>query len=116
MVETLGTLKERYGGSDLVLIIGSDALQDLPNWNEAPRLLSLARLAVARRSGDEDVIAAVEGSLPGVGERVVWIDMPRIEISSTDLRRRVAEGRGVRYLVPDAVAAYIEERGLYRGA
>jgi nicotinate-nucleotide adenylyltransferase len=116
MVETLAALNERHPDSELALIMGSDALQDLPNWKQARRLLALTRLAVARRSEDEDAISAVENALPGVSDRVVWIDMPRIEISSTELRRRVAEGRGVRYLVPDAVAAYIEERGLYRSA
>jgi nicotinate-nucleotide adenylyltransferase len=117
MVETLVALKERHPGSSLALIVGSDALQDLPSWNEAQRLLSVARLLVARRSDDgEELVSGVERALPGVAERVVWIDMPRIDISSTELRRRVADGQGVRYLVPDAVAAYIEERRLYRGA
>lgn len=117
MVETLAALKERHADSKLVLIVGSDALQDLPNWSEAQRLVSMVGLAVAGRSDDaEELLSVAENALRGVSERVAWIDMPRIEISSTELRRRVAEGRGARYLVPDAVAAYIEERGLYRGA
>jgi len=115
MVETLETLRGRSEGSELILIMGSDALSDLPNWKEPARLVELARLAVASRAEGDDVLAEVENALPGVRERIAWVKMPRIEISSTDLRRRVAEGRSVRYLVPDAVGDYIHKGGLYRG-
>jgi nicotinate-nucleotide adenylyltransferase len=115
MVETLKAVRGRSEGSELVLIMGSDALLDLPNWKEPARLIELARLAVASRGGGDDVVVEVEKALPGVRERVGWVEMPRIEISSTDLRRRVAAGRSVRYFVPDAVRDYIEERRLYRG-
>ena len=51
--------------------------------------------------------------LPGLAERVIWLSMPRVEISASEIRRRVKDGRPIRYLVPDAVEAYIREQGLY---
>lgn len=112
MVETLEALG---GRGEPCVIMGADALLDLPNWKEPERLMELARLAVARRGEGDEALAEVERVLPGVTERVAWVQMPRIEISSTTLRRRIEEGRSIRYLVPNAVSDYIEQRGLYRG-
>jgi nicotinate-nucleotide adenylyltransferase len=92
-------------------IVGADALADLPNWHEPARIVRHARLAVAPR-GDE--AEPVLPEIPGIAGRVDRFTMPRIEVSSTDLRARVAAGRSVRYLVPEAVRAYIEAHGLYR--
>ena len=90
--------------------------QSLPAWREPEAVLALAQLAVAEREGvhREDVARRLEGLHRG--DRVVFFDMPRIDISSSAIRRRVAEGRPIRYLVPDAVAAAIAERDLYRTA
>jgi nicotinate-nucleotide adenylyltransferase len=108
-VETLESLREQCPGDELVFIIGRDALLDLPDWHRPERLVELATLAVAPREG-----RAVVDAPPGLDARVEPIDMPRIDISATDLRRRVADGRSLRYLVPDAVGRYIRERGLYQ--
>jgi nicotinate-nucleotide adenylyltransferase len=90
--------------------------QSLPAWREPESLLALARLAVAEREGvrRDDISRRLEPLHPG--DRLVFFDMPRIDISSSAIRRRVAEGRPIRYLVPDAVADAIAERGLYRQA
>jgi len=107
--ETLEQLRARHPDDELVFIIGKDALDDLPDWRRPDRLLELATLAVASRAGDE------ARELPaGVDAHVAWIEMPRIDISATDLRRRAAAGLSLRYLVPPAAEAYIRDHGLYR--
>ena len=93
-------------------IIGADALADVPNWHDPERIVRHAMLSVAPRA-DGDVTALV-ASMPYLRGRVDTFAMPRIDISSTDVRTRAAAGRSVRYLVPDAVAAYIGEHRLYR--
>ena len=80
-------------------------------------MLELARLVVALRPGHDPIdLQALTALDPAAPERVMAVHMPLIEISGTELRRRVSHGEPVRYLVPDAVADYIERHGLYRGA
>jgi nicotinate-nucleotide adenylyltransferase len=115
-VETLAALRSEVGESvELVFILGEDALLDMPHWRDPAGILRLARLGVAARPGGAPVdLAALERSLPGVGERMQVVPMPLVEISSTDIRRRVREGGTIRYLVPRPVQEYIVGRGLYR--
>lgn len=113
-VDTLRELHDVEPEHDLTFIVGGDMAQSLPAWREPEAILRLARLAVAEREGvrREDIARRLEPLHDG--DRVVFFDMPRIDVSSSTIRRRVAEGRPVRYLVPDAVAAAIAEQGLYR--
>jgi nicotinate-nucleotide adenylyltransferase len=115
-VDTLRVLHDLEPEHDLIFIVGGDMAQSLPAWREPESLLALARLAVAEREGvrRDDISRRLEPLHPG--DRLVFFDMPRIDISSSAIRRRVAEGRPIRYLVPDAVAEAIAERGLYRQA
>ena len=110
-VETLEALRRRYGDGEWILLLGGDALMDLPNWREPGKLLELATLAVVRRGGQ--VLVELEALLPGLSKRVVWVDMPRIDISGTELRRRVGAGQSIRYAVPAEVEAYIRRERLY---
>jgi nicotinate-nucleotide adenylyltransferase len=113
-VDTLEELHERDPEQELTFIVGADMAHSLPAWREPQRILELARLAVAEREGiARDDIAERLAPLHD-GSRVTFFDMPRIDVSSSDLRRRVAEGRSVRHLVPDAVAQAIADRDLYR--
>ncbi len=114
-VDTLRALRASAPQDELTFIVGGDQAQSLPAWKEPSGVLELARLAVAEREGVRraDVVERLDG-LPGAAERVLFFDMPRIDISSSLVRRRAAAGRSVRYLVPDAVAAYIEREALYR--
>lgn len=114
-VDTLSELHSRIPDSELYLIVGGDVAAGLPAWREPERVLSLATLAVARRRGTtRKSIDAALGSLRG-GERSEFFQMPRIGISSTEIRRRVRERQPITYLVPDAVASYIDEHRLYGG-
>ncbi len=114
------TLRELLGQGkepdDYYFIMGMDTLRGLPRWREPRQLLELCRLAVVGRPGHrrEGPLAAVERRLPGVSERVVFVDGPLLGVSSTDIRRRCREGLSIRYRVPAAVEEYILKHGLYR--
>lgn len=113
-VDTLRLLHERDPQAELTFIVGGDMAASFPSWHEPEAVLSLATLAVAERRGAKR--AAIEQTLaPLAGsDRVVFFDMPRVDVSSSIVRERVARGRSIRYLVPDAVADEIAARGLYR--
>ena len=102
-------------GADLTLILSADAFLGLPGWREPRRVLELARLAVAPRDGYPEAGSGfLATEFPGLADRVAFLDGPRIRLSASVLRDRAAAGRSLRYLVPDAVAAYIGDHGLYR--
>jgi nicotinate-nucleotide adenylyltransferase len=113
---TVDTLEALAGEDDLTFIVGGDMAWSLPAWREPGKVMSLARLGVAEREGVRraDILEHLSGALPGAADRIDFFDMPRLDISSSDIRRRVGAGRSIRYLVPDAVAGYVESEGLYR--
>ena len=115
-VDTLEALRAgEMRDDDLLFIMGEDALHTMHRWKEAGRILELAQIVVALRPGQGPLdFAALEAIDPAARERVMTVQMPLIEISGTELRRRAAAGEPVRYLVPAAVEAYIERNGLYR--
>lgn len=101
-------------GSELFFLMGFDSLADLPRWREPARLIRTAHLVALTRPDTPIDWDALEAQLPGVRERVKLLDMPELEIASRDLRERVRTGRSIRYMVPETVMAYIEEKGLYK--
>ena len=104
---TVDTVAE-FGDDELVLILGSDAAAAIPTWHRPGDVLKMASVAVVPRPGTTE--SAVVEALPGGFH---WLGGPELDISGTMLRSRLAEGRSVRFLVPDAVAAYIDDHGLY---
>jgi nicotinate-nucleotide adenylyltransferase len=114
-VDTLRALHDASPGDELTFIVGGDQALGLPDWREPETLLSLARVAVAQRgeSTRESVLERCRG-LTGASQRLIFFAMPRLDVSSTALRARVAAGRPIRHLVPHAVADRIAELGLYR--
>ena len=104
-VDTLERLAHLDRKDELFLILGSDAIADLPRWKDPDRIARLATLVVAERPGAPDRV----GDAP-----IVRFDAPRLDISSRELRARAARGRSLRYLVPEPVLQHIEARGLYR--
>jgi nicotinate-nucleotide adenylyltransferase len=117
-VDTLAELLGRHGpNTELYLIIGEDALMDLPNWKEPQRLVALARLAVALRSPGQDLdVTDLEDSIPGLSRRLIVLPMSFVDVSATALREWARKGVELRDLVPAAVQAYITEHGLYSDA
>jgi nicotinate-nucleotide adenylyltransferase len=109
--DTLEALAGERLDDEFYFIVGADALADLPQWHEPQRIVAHALLAVAPRGGRDTDVASV--AIPGIADRIRRFAAPRIEISSTEIRARVAAGRSVRYQVPDAVAEYITKHGLY---
>lgn len=111
-VDTLRSLCVQYPAAALFLLLGGDSLVDFPTWREPKQILELASLAVVKREGSPipDLPADWEMDL---SNRLHFIQAPLLAISGTDLRRRVREGRSIRYLVPAAVAAFIESQRLY---
>jgi nicotinate-nucleotide adenylyltransferase len=112
-VDTLSRLNDRSPGDQLTFIVGGDMAHSLPEWREPEAILELAELGVAEREGVRraDILERLSGLRV---ERLRFFDMPRLDVSSSLIRRLVAAGRPIRYLVPIGVEAYIEEAGLYR--
>lgn len=103
-VETLRALRSERPGDQLSLLVGADAAEELPAWREAKDLPALAEVVVLTRPG----------SAPPAGPLVARVvQVPAIEISASLVRARCRRGESIRYLVPDAVAAYIAERRVY---
>ncbi len=114
-VSTLRAIAARQPGDELVFIVGGDMAMSLPTWREPETILELATLAVAAREGigREDIVART-APLRGAADRVRFFTMPRLDLSSSDIRRRTGSGRPVRYLVPEPVARYLQAHALYR--
>jgi len=114
-VDTLRELHARSPADELTFILGGDIALGLASWREPEAVLELATLAVAERTGatPRDIEESFEQNLGGRGS-LRFFDMPRIDVSSSEIRRRVGEGRPIRYLVPDTVADRIAQDGLYR--
>jgi nicotinate-nucleotide adenylyltransferase len=115
-VDTVQLIRSQYGlpADQCFFIIGSDSLADLPKWRQPDRLITLCRLAVAYRPRYQPDITALEEVIPGLGPRLDWVEVQALDLSSTDIRARLEEGRSIRYLVPDRVRLYIEEHQLYQ--
>ncbi|HEX8208581.1 MAG TPA: nicotinate-nucleotide adenylyltransferase [Longimicrobium sp.] len=105
-VDTLRELAARHPGDELVLLIGADNLREIPGWREPGEILRLARVAVLSRDG--------AGVPPDAPIPATYVAVTRVDVSATEVRRRAAAGETIRYLVPDAVRALVERRGLYR--
>jgi nicotinate-nucleotide adenylyltransferase len=108
---TLELLHEERPGDDLTFLMGADVAASLESWRQPERVLELARIGIASRPGTE--LDEAEAALERLGSEAEIIRMPELGVSSTRIRRRVARGRSIRYLVPDLIAELIAERGLY---
>ena len=113
-VETLAALSSSTA-QRLAFIVSAEAYADLPTWHRPERVLELATLVVAPRDGFPEADAASIGRrFPATAARIVFLDGPRMRLSASEIRARAAAGRSLRYLVPDAVAAYIGDHALYQ--
>ena len=114
-VDTMAELKSQLGADDeLFFILGWDNLAQLPQWHEPSRLIKLCRLAaVPRVDYPPPDLAPLEGAIPGLSDRVILLDAPRVDINASEIRQRVRQGLSIHNLVPEAVAGYIREHRLY---
>jgi nicotinate-nucleotide adenylyltransferase len=112
-VDTLRELRERGPDDELFLILGGDQAAALPRWREPEEVLALATVVVfARGTSTRNAIGVQLSRLRGA-EGLRMLEMPRIDVSATMVRRRAAEGKPIRYLVPDKVANFIGAQSLY---
>jgi nicotinate-nucleotide adenylyltransferase len=112
---TVDTVEALAPGADLTVILSVETFAELPTWHGPERLLTVARVAVVpRQDYPAPDPAWLFTAFPGLEPRIAYLEGPRLGLSSTALRARVAAGRSIRYLVPDAVEAYIEANHLYR--
>ena len=116
-VDTLTEIARQKAGAKLFLLMGADALRDLPSWREPVRICELATPAVVRRGGapepDFTALSAMVSEQRLAEIRAAQVPMPLIELSSTDLRARAAAGQSLRYRTPRAVERYLATHRLY---
>jgi nicotinate-nucleotide adenylyltransferase len=105
-VDTLAALRDEWPDAELFLVVGADAAAELHTWERPDELAAACRVVVVDRPG-------VVTRLPE-GFDCLRLEVPRLEVSSTDLRARVVDGRPLRFLVPDAVVSLVRELDLYR--
>ena len=117
-VDTLAALLARYGvDTELFLVLGQDALLDMPNWKEPHRIVALAWLAAALRSPGRDLdLTELERAIPGITKRLIVLPMSFVDVSATAVREWARQGVSLDGLVPPAVEAYIKEHALYSEA
>jgi nicotinate-nucleotide adenylyltransferase len=118
-VDTLQLVREQWGErTGIYFVIGWDSLEYFLTWHDPAGILAqLAFLVAVRRPGYEDepgTLERIEQRLPGIRQRLLVVPAPRLEISATDLRQRVATGRPITYQLPEKVEQYITDHRLYR--
>ncbi len=113
-VNTLQLLKRHYEPAELIYLIGGDALADLPRWHHPQELVATAdEIGVMRRPMDELNLGNLLRILPGLDGKIRFVEAPLLEISSSDIRRRIREGKPYRFFLPEKVAELIKNRGYY---
>lgn len=114
-LDTVLMIKEQHPTSELLYLIGGDSLHDLPNWHRPRELLAAVDgFGVMRRPGDAVDLSRLERFLPGVSAKIFFVDAPLLEISSREIRQRIAQEQAYRYYLPPAVYQYIQDHNLYR--
>jgi nicotinate-nucleotide adenylyltransferase len=115
-LDTIRLIRDKWGtGADeTFFIMGADSLVHLLTWHRPDQIIERCRLAVVARPGYRADLGELEEALHDISRRLDWVEMPVLGISSSDLQRRVREGRSIRYQVPAAVAGYVAKHRLYR--
>ncbi|MCE9646657.1 MAG: nicotinate-nucleotide adenylyltransferase [Chloroflexi bacterium] len=114
-VDTVRLLAEQRPDADIVLLLGGDSLRDLPTWRlYADLVAAVHQIGVMRRLGEDFDMLTLETKIPGLTEKVVFIDAPLQNLSSREIRRRVLSGEAYRYYLHPAVYEYMETHHLYR--
>ncbi len=115
-INTIQYLTQQEPNAEIFLLIGGDSLRDLPTWRLNSELVAaVSKIGVMRRPGDSFDMPALESQIPGLTDKVTFIDALLLNLSSREIRRRIAEGNEFRYYVHPAVYDYIQSNHLYRG-
>jgi nicotinate-nucleotide adenylyltransferase len=114
-VDTIDAIKKRYGGkAEIYFILGWDSLAQLPDWREPGRIVEMCYLVAVPRPGwSKPDLEAMEKNIPGISQKVTFIDKPNLDISATMIREKVARREAIDQLVPGLVAEYIKKHRLY---
>jgi nicotinate-nucleotide adenylyltransferase len=114
-LDTMRLLALQYPGDELIYLMGSDSLRDLPTWHQPQDFIKNCKeLGVMHRPGDLARLDEVETKIPGLTYKVRWVLAPLLQISSSDIRQRAMDGRAYRYFLPPTVYRLIQAHGLYR--
>ena len=114
-IDTVKLLKDEYPNAKMFYLMGGDSLHDLPTWNRPQDFIRVCDgIGVMRRHQDKVDLESLEKVLPGISQKVLIVDAPILEISSNQIRQRIAEGSGYRYYLRDAVYQAILESGSYQ--
>jgi nicotinate-nucleotide adenylyltransferase len=114
--DTIHLIRTQHGlpADECFFIIGGDSLVSLPLWHKSEELITLCRLAVSHRPGYQPDLAALEEHIPGLSERLDWVEMPALDLVASEIRARVQAKQSIRYQVTNSVREYIEQNKLYR--
>ncbi len=113
-VDTVALLREKSPKDEYFYLMGADSLDDLATWHEPERFVSLChRIVVMVRHNEAPDMTLLADQIPGLIEKVNFLETPFIEISGSDIRHRAAEGKTIRYLVPEKIYRYILNHKLY---
>ncbi|MBN2081279.1 nicotinate (nicotinamide) nucleotide adenylyltransferase [bacterium] len=113
MIDTLMRYQEREPGCELHLLMGADAALTLPDWKDVRLYAGLCTVVVCNRPGSDDLSAGWPAVLSDLGLRYEYLPLPPLDVSSSEIRRRLGLGKPVRYFVPDAVAEYLHQHSVY---
>lgn len=114
-VESVILLKEMHPDAELIFLVGGDSLIDIHSWHEPRTLVNvLDGIGIMCRPGEEIELRQLEAHTPGISEKLLFIDAPLLEISSSEIRKRVRSGVSYRYYLPPAVYELVVEHGMYR--
>jgi nicotinate-nucleotide adenylyltransferase len=114
-VDTVRILQTQHPEAALIYLMGGDSLHDLPTWHHPGEFIRrCSAIGIMRRPGEPVDLPALEAKLPGIQEKIQWVEAPLIDISSSLVRRKVHQGFPICYYIPDAVAALVEKYHLYR--
>jgi nicotinate-nucleotide adenylyltransferase len=115
MLDTVKVIRTKFPSAELTLLIGGDSLRDLPAWHNPLELVEACQwLGVMHRPDDTIELTELEQTIPGISLKIRFVDAPRLEIASRDIRRRITEGHAFRHYLLPPVYDYIQEHGLYR--
>ncbi len=113
-VDTVREIQQANPGAELTYLFGEDSLRDILTWHDPGIFISFCQfLGVMRRPGVQVDLEDLENHLPGLREKIRWLDCPYLEIASHDIRERIGEGRPFRYFLPENVFEYIVDNHLY---